>query len=1085
MQAPLFLAGNLAGWGVVGAIHPNSLVKAVDTISGASFLIDTGSTYSIIPHSSSSLATGPLLKSANGHKILCWGRRRLTVQFNGRRYTWWFLLAAVDFHIIGVDFLRHFNLLVDVKAGVFTSLSSLGGGPVAAAIQLCSSPSRPTPPPTSHPTVEALELGPPAAQQDLAAPPAVKQGPSSSSQLSTIEAALLSEFADVLNADGRLPPSTHGVEHHIVTSGRPVTAKFRRLDSIKLAAAKEEFQKLEKEGIVRRSDSDWASPLHMVKKSDGSWRPCGDFRRLNLQSDTDCYPLPNMTDITSSLAGATIFSKLDLKKGYHQIPVNPADVRKTAIITPFGLFEFIRMPFGLKNAGMTFQRFMDRVLAGLPFILVYLDDILIASPNREAHLQHLKIVLQRLRDNGLVLNKAKCQFFRSQVEFLGLKVTASGVEPLPEQLSTIRDFPQPGTIKELQGFLGAVNFYRRFIPAAAKILLPLTNELKGGRKGLEQLTWSQHMLKAFNDIKTALNKSVCLAFPTDTAELTLATDASASHVGAVLQQKQAPGSGWRPLGFFSAKLEVAQLSYSAFDRELFAIFSGIRHFRHHLEGRKFTIWTDHKPLTFALSRVSDSWTAKQQRQLSYIVEFTAEITHVPGKLNVVADLLSRPQQAVPAPGPATTANVKVPSGSLAVSQVAGRTAGAKQEVIAAVTAVTGIDLELLAEEQTRCPSIQLLRNSTSLQIQSSPIGQQQLWCDTSSGRRRPLVPTSWQRQVFSALHCLAHPGIRATRRLLSARFVWRGMAADVGRWCKECEACQKAKVTRQPSAPIQPIPVPSRRFTHLHVDLVGPLTASVEGFTHVMTMIDRTTRWMEVCPLSSTTATACADALVASWISRFGVPAIITSDRGVQFTSAVWQVLCKRLGIQHNTTTAYHPQSNGLVERFHRQLKDSMRARLATRDWPAHLPWVLLGLRAAPKEDFNVSAAELLYGVPLSLPGELLDQVEPPAASFIESLRRPPTSLPTRPLAGQVPTDRPPKELAFCQFVFVRRGAPGIPLSPLYDGPYKVLTRGPKYFTIQVGGRQDSVSVDRLKPCLASEVTAAAPPLRGRPPSKK
>ena len=359
-------------------------------------------------------------------------------------------------------------------------------------------------------------------------------------------------------------------------------------------------------------------------------------------------------------------------------------------------------------------------------------------------------------------------------------------------------------------------------------------------------------------------------------------------------------------------------------------------------------------------------------------------------------------------------------------------------------------------------------------------------CDVSSGRRQPLVPLSWRRKAFLAVHTLAHPGIRASRRLMSSRFVWKGMATDVGRWCKECQACQKAKITTQPTAPIQPIPVPSRRFTHIHADLVGPLTASSEGYTHVLTIIDRTTRWMEVIPLASTTATATADALVvAGWIARFGVPAVITTDRGVQFTSAVWQVLCKRLGISHCPTTAYHPQANGLVERFHRQLKDSMRARLAARDWPAHLPWVLLGLRAAPKEDHNVSAAELLYGVPLALPGELLETAEPPAASFLENLRRPPTSIPTQPPNGPLSTSEPPKNLSSAAFVFVRRGAPGPPLSPLYDGPYRVVASGPKFFTLQVGGRQDTVSVDRLKPCLSAEVTPATPPLRGWPPHIK
>jgi len=309
------------------------------------------------------------------------------------------------------------------------------------------------------------------------------------------------------------------------------------------------------------------------------------------------------------------------------------------------------------------------------------------------------------------------------------------------------------------------------------------------------------------------------------------------------------------------------------------------------------------------------------------------------------------------------------------------------------------------------------------------------------------------------------------------------MAADVGRWCRECADCQRAKVTRQPAAPVQPIPVPTQRFTHIHVDLVGPLPVSSEGQSYVMTIIDRSTRWVEVIPLTSTTATKCADALVSGWIARFGIPATITTDRGVQFTSAVWAVLCNRLGIKHVTTTSYHPQSNGLVERFHRQLKDSLRARLASSEWPSHLPWVLLGLRTAPKEDHNVSGAELLYGTPLALPGELVEQKEPPAAIFLDNLRNTSmASIPTRKISGPEPTTSPPASLSSAAFVFVRKGAPGQPLSPLYDGPYRVAARGPKVFTLDLGGRLEKVSVDRLKACLAQEVTPVDPPRRGRPP---
>ena len=213
------------------------------------------------------------------------------------------------------------------------------------------------------------------------------------------------------------------------------------------------------------------------------------------------------------------------------------------------------------------------------------------------------------------------------------------------------------------------------------------------------------------------------------------------------------------------------------------------------------MWTDHKPLMFALSRVSACWTARQQRQLSYVAEFTNKITHVPGCLNVVADLMSRPLQPVPAPESTTAVSVKVPSGSLAASQVAGRTAGASPLLMAATTP-GGIDLLELAKAQQSCAGVALLRNNSSLLLEDVPDGHLTICCYTSGGRRQPLIPLLWQWRVFDTIHSLAHPGIRATRRLLAAHFVWKGMAADVSWWCRECMLCQKAKITTQPAAPI-------------------------------------------------------------------------------------------------------------------------------------------------------------------------------------------------------------------------------------------------------------------------------------------
>jgi hypothetical protein len=188
------------------------------------------------------------------------------------------------------------------------------------------------------------------------------------------------------------------------------------------------------------------------------------------------------------------------------------------------------------------------------------------------------------------------------------------------------------------------------------------------------------------------------------------------------------------------------------------------------------------------------------------------------------------------------------------------------------------------------------------------------------------------------------------------------MAADVAAWTRDCQQCQRGKVTAQPAAAVEPIPAPARRFSHIHVDLVGPLPTATDGYSYLFTAVDRSTRWLEAIPLRDMSAASCADALIGGWVSRFGVPSLITSDRGTQFTSAVWEALCNKLGVTHTTTTAYHPQSNGLVERAHRQLKEALRSRLAGAAWPGHLPWALLGLRAAPKDDSNISSAELVYG---------------------------------------------------------------------------------------------------------------------------
>jgi transposase InsO family protein len=477
-------------------------------------------------------------------------------------------------------------------------------------------------------------------------------------------------------------------------------------------------------------------------------------------------------------------------------------------------------------------------------------------------------------------------------------------------------------------------------------------------------------------------------------------DASALHVGACLQQRRPGGAAWEPLGFFSQKLEPAQVKYSAFNRELLACYLGIRHSRHMLEGRHFTIFTDHKMLTFALKRSSDPWTARLCRQLAFVAECTSDIRHVAGKDNVVADALSHPPSAAQPPPPAE-ACVKAPCGSQAAARRGGKPNTSSASLLTAVAAaeqtpVAGICYEALAAGQLTCSQTQLLRKSTTLKIAKLKVGQTELWCDVSRGVARPLVPALHRRAVFDAVHSLAHPLYTSIQALVAQRFDWKGCNKNVAEWCRDCQHCQRGKITKQATAAVQPIPIPGRCFSHVHVDLVGPLPISKEGYKYLFTMIDRSTHWLEALPVKDREAATAADALVSGRISRFGVPANITSDRGTQFCSQVWRALCEKLGITYHTTTAYHPASNGMVERAHQQVMEALRARAAQNDWPAHLPWVLLGLRMAPKEDSGVSSTELAYGARLNIPGQFLLDEEVPGdkmAAYMKEKSRNTVSL--------------------------------------------------------------------------------------------
>ena len=814
--------------------------------------------------------------------------------------------------------------------------------------------------------------------------------------------ALLFDYADIFAADQDDLGRTGKIKHKINTGdSSPIRQPVRRVPPIRRDEARTLLQGMLQKGVIKPSTSPWASPIVLVKKKDGSTRFCVDYRKVNHVTRKDAYPLPRVDDILDTLAGSQYFSTLDLLSGYWQVEVDQEDQDKTAFCTPDGLFEFQVMPFGLCNAPATFQRLMELVLAGLQWTtcLVYLDDVIVVGRNFEEHLLHLKSVFQRMRESNLKLKPTKCALCLEKVNFLGHVVSRDGVATDPAKTNKVAQWPTPSTKKEVQRFLGLASYYRRFVENFATIAKPLHQLIEKNR----EFKWTEQCQHAFEELRHRLVSAPVLSFPDFTKPFVLDTDASDTGIGAVLSQLQEDGSE-RVIAYASRVLSKPERRYCVTRKELLAVVVFVKQFRPYLLGKRFTLRTDHGSLTWLWNFRNPE--GQLARWLERLQEFNFEIVHRQGRKHGNADAMSRMPCVQCGRDDHDDDNTVA-----VVSQVASLEQKTSKELRTSQLEDPTVGYILKAREADQKPSTEELKGKSMAVKRLSQLWEKLevtdgiLWrnFEDDTGNvswKQLIVPESLRSEVLQELHAGVfggHLGLEKTTERLKKRFYWLGYAQDIRNWCQTCATCA-ARKTMAPKnrAPLQTIEV-GYPMQVVAVDIVGPFPESEAGNSYILVVGDYFSKWMEAYPIPNQEASTVARKLVDEFFCRFSTPEQLHSDQGKQFESELLKEICSILNIVKTRTTAYHPQCDGLVERFNRTLLSMLATTVADHPfgWEEALPKMCMAYNSSVHSTTGYTPFFLMYGREARLPIDIVygvpaqqQQDETTCSTYASSMRK-------------------------------------------------------------------------------------------------
>jgi hypothetical protein len=736
-------------------------------------------------------------------------------------------------------------------------------------------------------------------------------------------------------------------------NSKPISLPYYRMGPEDLKELKKQLSDLINSGLIKPSVSPWGAPCLFVKKKNGAKRLVIDYRQLNKVTKADNYPMPRIKDNLDKLGKGKYFTKLDATSGFLQNPVHPEDTEKTAFNTRYGSYEFLVTPFGLKNSPSAFQRMMNEILGKLmdECVVCYIDDLLIYSIDKESHIADIKRVSERLNEYGIQVNLQKSEFLRTSLVYCGFKIENGQTTVDPDKLEVVRSWPTPTDVTQIRSFLGFVGFYRSYIKNFANLAEPLTNLTKKG----VIFKWSENAQIAFEELKKAMLSSPVLRNPDDTIPFHIWPDASPFAIGGVLTQEFEDGH--HPIAYFQRRLSSTEENYSQYEKELYALIGCLRKWRFYFEGREFYVHSDNQSVVQVLKSKRDPH-KRIARLLDELSMWSPDIRYVRSEQQM-ADAISRVDNVL-----------EVHPLQITSSLVEGN-------VDLDSDWPTIIFIYLKCNSWPNGLPEQVL-SKCRRELNNFGIQNEELVRYKKEGRAKPstYVRPSQRQQIMDRFHSgLGHLGYDSTYPLLSKRYWWPSMTLDYQRFIQVCNQCQLDRSSNRihNQRPIQPLPSVAFPFERWGIDFIQNLPETSKGNKHIISAIDYGTRWVVLKAVKRMDTNTVIEFLYSNILVNYGAPYEIITDRGSSILADAVSEYEKIQKIKHKASSAYHPQTNGMVERMHAMVGHSITTLTEGRPrrWDEFLDQTVFSLRVRTHSVTGFSPFYLLYGVEPRLPGDL------------------------------------------------------------------------------------------------------------------